>query len=66
MSEDRGKRLTNVRAFGKHIDALSEGSLRDALEEIASAVEFKPGDPGPLYDLPERVRRVVAAKRFQR
>ena len=58
--------MSNVRAFGKTIDGWSEVDLRNALEKVAEAIEFKPGDPGPLYDIDERVRRVVAAKRFQR
>jgi hypothetical protein len=42
---------------------LAKGARSSALEEIANAIAGEPGDPGPLYDLPERVRRVVSTLR---
>ena len=32
-----------------------------SLEKIELSIDGLPGDPGPLYDIDERVRRVVGA-----
>lgn len=47
-----------------HIDgkvwSLSE-PIQDALDKIELSIDGLHGDPGPLYDIDERVRRVVDA-----
>lgn len=59
----------NRTEFGKGRDDWGDATPRDmenALERIEKAISGEPGDPGKLYALDERVRRVIAALKGQR
>jgi hypothetical protein len=42
-------------------DVVEPEQIGKAFEDIETAIDGKPGDPGPLYRMSERVRRVVVA-----
>lgn len=46
---------------GRQINKDYEAVLRNGLDSIRASIEGHPGDPGKLYPLHERVRRVIDA-----
>lgn len=65
LSEDLA---TILDAVGTHFNPAGQASvddyaklISDGLEKLENEIDGKPGDPGKLYPLHERVRRVVGA-----